>query len=266
MTLLRERVRDHSHQELISYLDKLIPPFEIPAQTSKPLDDRKLAYKLTDFLQYFGEEFFMVTYRCLFKRSVDGYGLTTGLQSLKSGKCSRILLLGWLRYSEEGKRHGVEVEGLRFRYFLARLRNVPLLGKAVAPLLNLDDIFRLDQEIDKQNESIMRNKQTLDAAEKEISAHYYGVIDRLTTSQSGLFEFTGPSATCAETQGFMPTSLNEFTSLHGEAFVRSAYLAVFRREASDAETRAAINQLHSGEKSKVMLLGDLYSSARRKGK
>lgn len=265
IALLRQRVKENRNQELVRYLDELMPPFEIPAETKMLLDDRKLAYKLTDFLQYYGEEFLMVTYLCLFKRSVDDYGLATGMQSLKSGSCSRILLLGWLRYSEEGKRHGVEIEGLRFRYFFERLRNVRFLGKVVAPLLNLTDVFRLDREIDKQNAGITLNTLTLGTADKEMSGHYNGVIDRLSTAQPGQFEIDGHSATTPEAHGYLPTSLNEFTSLPGVSFVRLAYLTALKREATDTELRVALSQLHSGEKSKVMLLGDLYESSQAKG-
>jgi len=59
--------------------------------------------------------------------------------------------------------------------------------------------------------------------------------------------------------------LSEFTSLHGEDFVRSMFLAACGREPSDAEIRTAMSHLSSGVKSKIMLLGDLYSSDEAKG-
>ncbi len=265
LTLLRDRVKDQTRQEILSYLDDLLPPYTLPDYESKKLDDRKLVYHVTDFLDYFGEEFVEISYLCLLKRPVDSSGLESGLQSLKLGNCSRVELLGRLKKSEEGVQYGVKVEGLWFWYFLARLRKVPLLGRVVGFVVNFNNLLRLDLSLETLNADIVRSRRTVDAAQHAISDQYSELVKRLESSEGELANGFLFRESTDGVRGDGPVLLSQLTSLSGEQFVRSIYLAVFKREPSNAEIVAAMNHLTFGHKSKIMLLGDLYRSAEAAG-
>jgi SAM-dependent methyltransferase len=74
------------------------------------------------------EEFVRNAYRKLLGREADAAGLANALEHLRSGGWNKIDLLGSLRYSEEGRRVGVEVAGLRIAYLVRRLFRVPVVG------------------------------------------------------------------------------------------------------------------------------------------
>lgn len=80
------------------------------------------------------ETFAYTAYRCLLGREPDPEGLANCLAHLGAGR-PRLLVLGGLRYSAEGRRHGVKVPGLWPRYIGTRLLRRRATAWLARPLL-----------------------------------------------------------------------------------------------------------------------------------
>ena len=80
--------------------------------TSAPIDVRRSRYKLHELLQYDDHEFIWTAYRALLKREPDETGLNGFLERLRSGQRTKIDVLASIRYSPEGRRKNVSIDGL----------------------------------------------------------------------------------------------------------------------------------------------------------
>ncbi|HEV8429098.1 MAG TPA: DUF4214 domain-containing protein [Pyrinomonadaceae bacterium] len=81
-------------------------------------DDR---YHLNDLLKYDDQKFVWIAYLALLKREPDEEGFTAFLERLRRGRLTKIDILARLRYSPEGKRMKVTVDGLRVPALIRRL-------------------------------------------------------------------------------------------------------------------------------------------------
>ncbi|WP_267222272.1 methyltransferase domain-containing protein [Dyella silvae] len=89
----------------------------------------KDSYRLAEFLQLWDEEFVSTVYRVVLRRPADQQGYKHHLDALRSGQRSRVQVLGSIRFSEEGQRLGVHIDGLLIPYRLQNLRRIPLIGR-----------------------------------------------------------------------------------------------------------------------------------------
>ena len=80
--------------------------------TPSSLDMSRTRYKLDELLQYDDQEFIWNAYRALLKREPDEAGFRGFLERLRSGRRSKIDLLASIRFSPEGKRKNVAIDGL----------------------------------------------------------------------------------------------------------------------------------------------------------
>lgn len=80
--------------------------------TSASIDMRRSRYKLHELLQYDDHEFIWNAYRALLKREPDETGFIGFLERLCSGQRTKIDVLASIRYSPEGRRKNVSIDGL----------------------------------------------------------------------------------------------------------------------------------------------------------
>lgn len=80
--------------------------------TSASIDMRRSRYKLHELLQYDDHEFVWNAYRALLKREPDETGFKGFLERLVSGQRTKIDVLASIRYSPEGRRKNVSIDGL----------------------------------------------------------------------------------------------------------------------------------------------------------
>jgi SAM-dependent methyltransferase len=88
-------------------------------------------YHVTDLLQYHDRDFVWNAYRALLKREPDTEGLSAFLEKLRSGRFNKIDVLAALRFSPEGRRNQVTIDGLRLPAIIRRLYRVPVIGYVV---------------------------------------------------------------------------------------------------------------------------------------
>lgn len=98
------------------------------------------AYRVGDFMRFSDADFVEVAYQTLLGRAADAAGKRGYLEALRSGMLGKVEILGQIRFSEEGRRRGVHVDGLLLPYTLHRWRHIRgfgwLLGMVIA-------VFRL---------------------------------------------------------------------------------------------------------------------------
>ena len=97
----------------------------------KPIAARlpdRAQYALNDFLQFNDVDFIEVAYEKLLRRPADPNGSQGYLSALRSGTLGKVEILGLIRFSEEGCRHAVHVDGLLLPYKLQRWRHVRVIG------------------------------------------------------------------------------------------------------------------------------------------
>lgn len=100
-------------------------------------------YVLRELLDYAGEEFIKVAYRAVLRRQPDEAALGY-LLKLECGELSKVEILGQLRWSEEGQRCGVHIDGLLIPYTLRRCCRKRWIGRPlrfVMTLLRADALF-----------------------------------------------------------------------------------------------------------------------------
>ena len=114
-----------------------LPPEFVPAGNDR--------YHVDDLLKYSGQEFVRNAYRAVLKREPDYGGYAQYTAMLVEGRFDKIDILVSLRYSEEGRRKNVYVEGLAWRRALRRAARLPVIGyviELVSALGRLPSILR----------------------------------------------------------------------------------------------------------------------------
>lgn len=260
---LKERVRQRNRQELIDYIDELAPEYTIPV-TEELLVDDKMAYRLPELLGCHDEDFIRNIYRCILKREVDFTGLQAGIEALQVERCSRIQLLGRLRYSEEGVRHGVYVRGLGKAYFLARLQKLPVLGSFVSVATNIGTLWNLPSELQWLDAQLRDGSEQLSRSEALITSHLGSSIDKLwgqgkpETLESLIASDAVVASDRSEAEESRPhVALSHVLSLSGPDFVAWCYRRVLSRAPSEKELSEGVESISIGAVSKIGFLGGL---------
>jgi len=255
-------VGNRSRDELVAYVDQLIPAYELSQDAVSANRDGRATYHWSEFLKfYYDENFIRNAYLCIFRREPDTYGMQSSLQALRIEKCPRIVLLGRLHLSEEASRHNVAIRGLWIRYQMARLQRIPFLGAILSIALNLSSLSRPDIRLDALDAGIHEQVENIESAEQEMTTHFRQVADRL---HYPLFQVK--SDTCSGSVGAvapesMTLSLSRMLALSGADFVVSAYRVVRGRAPLDLELEIALAELSAGEVSKTLMLARLFDSA-----
>jgi hypothetical protein len=85
---------------------------------------------IAELARHAGPAFVDNAYHTILGREPDADGFARQMAALGAGT-GKIEIIGDLRYSEEGRRNGVPIAGLRLRYLLAKLGRLPVLGAIV---------------------------------------------------------------------------------------------------------------------------------------
>lgn len=96
-----------------------------PAAPRLPDKDQ---YRLADFLVFDDEDFVDVAYRKLLRRPAIDDGSRDYVGALRGGAVSKVEVLGSIRFSDEGRRNSVHVDGLLLPYKLNQWRRKRIVG------------------------------------------------------------------------------------------------------------------------------------------
>ncbi|HKR14422.1 MAG TPA: methyltransferase domain-containing protein [Pyrinomonadaceae bacterium] len=106
-------------------------------------------YHIGGLLRYHDRAFVENAYRAILKRPPDATELARDLKRIRTGEFNKVDLLATLRYANEGKAKGVEVEGLTVPALVRRLGQLPIAGYFVRLAIAL---VRLPNQIRDQRE------------------------------------------------------------------------------------------------------------------
>jgi SAM-dependent methyltransferase len=129
-------------------------------------------YHVTDLLQYHDRDFVWNAYRAVLKREPDSEGLTAFLEKLRSGRFNKIDVLATLRFSPEGRRNHVTIDGLRLPATIRRLYRVPVIGYVaewVVGVARLPSLIRNQRQIESH----------LIAQQERLADHFNGTTAEL---------------------------------------------------------------------------------------
>jgi O-antigen chain-terminating methyltransferase len=129
-----------------------------PVASRVPERDR---YVPADFFRFDDEDFIDVAYRTLLRRPANDKGSRDYLAALRSGAASKIEILGLIRFSEEGMRQSVHVDGLLLPYKLHRWRRLPVVGWFLGMGMALARLPRLARQLQVIEASAARETQAL---------------------------------------------------------------------------------------------------------
>lgn len=113
-----------------------------PSFTSNPGHQ----YSLGELTQFHGREFVINAYQAIMLRPADPEGLGYFLDLLQQGE-SKIAILGRLRYSSEGRHHGVIIKGLWLSHLTSQLYRLPIIGHILRTLSILMRLPTLERNL-----------------------------------------------------------------------------------------------------------------------
>ena len=122
------------------------PELKLQPEFQPRNDDR---YHVNDLLAFHDRVFVQASYRAVLKRSPDQTESLRDLKRLRSGYANKIDLLADLRFSNEGRAKGVQVDGLLVPAVIRRLGQLPLIGYPIRLGVAL---LRLPNQVHAQRE------------------------------------------------------------------------------------------------------------------
>ena len=120
-----------SYRQLITEnFDALLSPQKtaLPPLKLQPDLEKREQYQLNDLLGFHDIVFLQNAYKVILKRDPDDVGLAHFLKNLRNGRYSKIDVLSSLRFSPEGQRANVQIEGLGRLRVLRKIYRVPVAG------------------------------------------------------------------------------------------------------------------------------------------
>jgi hypothetical protein len=187
------------------------PPFTI-----------KDRYHIGEFLVFHDEDFIIKAYQGLLKRYPDENGLRRFSGLLQSGRVSKSEILGRFRFSPEGRRYSVKVDGLLGPLAVELLTRIPVLGyvfRVVYEVALLPRHIRLIKALEAQAHGM---KADLLRVQKNTEHHLNG-LDRELSNE-------------------MEVMSREF---NGRIIALAKQLTSSRRKLSPGRTRGTPKQTHT---------------------
>ncbi len=117
-------------------------------------------YQLGELLQFTDEEFISIAFRVILRRPPDEESGRHYLHALRAGR-NKIQILGDLRFSEEGWKNNVHINGLMVPYKLYGMADRRFIGRFVRLALDLGRLLRLPHRLQSAENSSGRNVQEL---------------------------------------------------------------------------------------------------------
>lgn len=127
LKLALRRIERHATQAEVGLGAKASQP--LPRwQPAEPRFEPKPEYKLADLLRFDDVDFVESAYQALLHRTPEAAARDKYLAMLRGGHIGKIEILGSIRFSEEGRRCGVHVDGLLLPYKLRQWRHKRIIG------------------------------------------------------------------------------------------------------------------------------------------
>ena len=154
-----------------------------------------------ELLKYEGEMFARVAYKSILQRDIDRDALTNIVDGLETRKVTKINVLNTLCKSEEGKKYGITVKGLRWKLFKQNLKNgvkrIPIIGYALRwvkciillPRMfanaqnSINDLVLYDK---KKTNQLIEQQRILDVLRRDLEFAVFDMQDKVSVLRRDL--------------------------------------------------------------------------------
>ncbi|MEO6655586.1 MAG: class I SAM-dependent methyltransferase [Pyrinomonadaceae bacterium] len=159
----------------------------------QPSNDTEKRFHKNELLKYEGEEFVLNAYRAILRREANRIECEHQLEMLLSGRFDRIDILARLRYSPEGRRQNVLVDGLPASAWVRYIYRIPILGYLARLLIllpRLPVVIRRNRQFEMYTSTrIKRLENQLEQALKAVQtvrAESKRLREKLTSQHSAV--------------------------------------------------------------------------------
>lgn len=118
-------------------------------------------YHVNDFLKYHGATFVRNAYLGILKRPPDEAGSDRFLSALARGDLNKVDVLARLYSSNEGKRAGVKIAGLKLPAFVRKLERLPVVGYLLGVVVATARFPNLHRQLRQTEFLLMAQHETL---------------------------------------------------------------------------------------------------------
>lgn len=141
-----------------------------------------------DLDAHWAGRFVDLAYRTVLGRAPDPEGLAYRLEALCTGRLTKAEVVARLRWSPEGRTHGVRIQGLLPALARAALRKIPIFGRILRHLDALTHrTTRQLEEFSAQMQSFCARQNTIVQTQSVVTAHLQDVVHpRLEALQNAL--------------------------------------------------------------------------------
>lgn len=129
-----------------------------PAAPRLPDKDQ---YVLADFLGFDDEDFVEVAYSKLLRRPANDAGSREYLDALRNGVIGKVEVLGLIRFSEEGRRSAVHVDGLLLPYKLHQWRRKRVVGWFIGMAMAIARLPRMASHLQRLEATAARESHAI---------------------------------------------------------------------------------------------------------
>jgi SAM-dependent methyltransferase len=126
-------------------------------------------YTLAEMLRPSDGDFVDNAFHILLRRPASAEERAHYLATLRSGGSGKVEILGHIRFSDEGMRHGVHVDGLLLPYKLHRWRRIPVLGRFLAAGIAVFRLPRLFAHLQLLEATCAQESQQIGRALNELA-------------------------------------------------------------------------------------------------
>jgi hypothetical protein len=239
---LAQKIHSREEAQILEAIDSMLPAYPRPGVPARALYDRH-EFHLEELLGGSDSVFVQTVYCALLKREPDAEGRAELLRVLCEQDASRVAVISQLRHSGEGEIHGVHVSGLRFAYLLVRAKRIPVVGAAVAMLVNLG----LLPDVEAHTASIQRLARQASTGARAVSERFAAHVSPVASATNTWLGSTADAA----------LSLSQVLCLGNRELVELGYRRCAGRAPTDEERAHAMQQLETGALSPLLLIGKL---------
>lgn len=239
------------------------PPSDTRWMPAAPRLPDKAQYAVADFLGFDDEDFVDVVYRKLLRRSANDEGSRSYLEGLRSGSIGKVEILGLVRFSDEGRRNAVHVDGLLLPYTLHRWRHRRIVGWFIGLAMAFLRLPRLAWHLQymgataaRESHSIGRLLNRSSEESRAAQTHLQAAIDQVRSDLASPMEAQqtrlGEQQTRLDEQRVVLDTLGKrvgeqdglLATLHAHLEQKSAALAALQTQLDDRSTALAALQTH----------------------
>ncbi|MFJ1269609.1 DUF4214 domain-containing protein [Legionella lytica] len=170
---LKHQSTEHLYQGLVTQLNTLelqlknIRKGNVFFQEPFVFDSAK-QYHVFDLLNYYDTAFVKAAYEVILRREPDQSGMAYYLSRLRKG-CSKLGLLGQMRYSQEGREVNIEIVGLKWRLILEKICLFPIVGIVPRVLLSRVLLSDIKKRLNVQENFVIQALETIAALNNTLS-------------------------------------------------------------------------------------------------